>query len=49
MISERPYSVAMKPSRALEELERSAGTQFDPEVVAAFQRVAAGHGAAVSA
>jgi two-component system, cell cycle response regulator len=40
MISERPYSVAMRPSRALEELERTAGTQFDPEVVAAFQRVA---------
>jgi two-component system cell cycle response regulator len=39
MISERPYSVAMRPSRALEELERTAGTQFDPEVVAAFQRV----------
>jgi diguanylate cyclase (GGDEF)-like protein len=42
MVSERPYSVAMKPSRALEELERGAGTQFDPAVVAAFVRVAAG-------
>jgi diguanylate cyclase (GGDEF)-like protein len=41
MISERPYSVAMRPSRALEELRRGAGTQFDPEVVAAFERVAA--------
>jgi two-component system, cell cycle response regulator len=49
MVSDRPYSVAMKPSRALEELERSAGTQFDPEVVAAFQRVAAGQKLAVSA
>jgi diguanylate cyclase (GGDEF)-like protein len=39
MISERPYSVAMRPARALEELDRAAGTQFDPEVVAAFQRV----------
>lgn len=41
MISERPYSVAMRPSRALEELEQGAGTQFDPTVVAAFLRVAA--------
>jgi diguanylate cyclase (GGDEF)-like protein len=39
MVSERPYSVAMRPSRALEELERGAGTQFDPDVVAAFLRV----------
>jgi diguanylate cyclase (GGDEF)-like protein len=41
MVSERPYSVAMRPSRALEELEQGAGTQFDPEVVAAFVQVAA--------
>ena len=40
MVYERPYSVAMLPTRALEELERNAGTQFDPEVVAAFVRVA---------
>lgn len=40
MVSERPYSVAMRPSRAGEELERAAGTQFDPGVVAAFQRIA---------
>jgi len=40
MVSERPYSVAMRPSRAREELERAAGSQFDPEVVAAFQRIA---------
>lgn len=40
MISERPYSVAMRPSRALEELRRSAGSQFDPKVVEAFERVA---------
>ena len=39
MVSERPYSVAMRPTRALEELRRSAGSQFDPEVVAAFERV----------
>ncbi|HMC49684.1 MAG TPA: HD domain-containing phosphohydrolase [Solirubrobacterales bacterium] len=44
MISERPYSVAMLPHRALEELRRGAGSQFDPEVVAAFERVAAQRG-----
>jgi two-component system, cell cycle response regulator len=44
MVSERPYSVAMRPSRALEELRRSAGSQFDPEVVAAFEQVAAQRG-----
>ncbi|MGH2974232.1 MAG: bifunctional diguanylate cyclase/phosphohydrolase [Solirubrobacterales bacterium] len=44
MVSERPYSVAMRPSRALEELRRSAGSQFDPQVVAAFEQVAAQHG-----
>jgi diguanylate cyclase (GGDEF)-like protein len=38
MVTERPYSVAQRPGRALEELQRGAGTQFDPEVVAAFER-----------
>jgi diguanylate cyclase (GGDEF)-like protein len=47
MVSERPYSVAMRPSRALEELRRSAGTQFDPEVVAAFEQVAVQRGLSV--
>jgi diguanylate cyclase (GGDEF)-like protein len=37
MVSERPYSVAMRPSRAFEELQRGAGSQFDPQVVAAFE------------
>ncbi len=40
MVSERPYSVAMRPARAREELERATGSQFDPDVVAAFQRIA---------
>lgn len=40
MVSERPYSVAMRPPRALEELRRGAGSQFDPRVVAAFEKVA---------
>jgi diguanylate cyclase (GGDEF)-like protein len=44
MVSERPYSVAMRPSRALEEVRRSAGSQFDPKVVAAFEQVAAERG-----
>jgi len=44
MVSERPYSVAMRPSRALEELHRSVGAQFDPKVVAAFERVATRRG-----
>jgi two-component system cell cycle response regulator len=41
MTSERPYSVAMLPERALEELRQGAGSQFDAGVVAAFERVAA--------
>jgi two-component system cell cycle response regulator len=41
MISERPYSVAMRPARAMAEIERGAGSQFDPAVVAAFQAVVA--------
>jgi two-component system, cell cycle response regulator len=48
MVTERPYSVAMLPARALDELARGAGTQFDPEVVAAFERVLAARAAAVS-
>ncbi|HVV91636.1 MAG TPA: HD domain-containing phosphohydrolase [Solirubrobacterales bacterium] len=44
MVSERPHSVAMRPARAMEELRRGAGDQFDPAVVAAFERVAAERG-----
>ena len=39
MTSDRPYSVAMLPERALEEIERCAGSQFDPEVAAALRSV----------
>jgi HD-GYP domain-containing protein (c-di-GMP phosphodiesterase class II) len=41
MISERPYSVATMRGRAVEELRQGAGTQFDPQVVDAFERVTA--------
>ncbi len=35
MVSERPYSAAMRPEPAREELRRVAGTQLDPTVVEA--------------
>jgi HD-GYP domain-containing protein (c-di-GMP phosphodiesterase class II) len=35
----RPYRAARTPAEALEELQRSAGTHFDPEVVEAMARV----------
>jgi diguanylate cyclase (GGDEF)-like protein len=41
MVAERPHSVAMRPERALEELRRGAGSQFDPRVVEAFAMLAA--------
>jgi HD-GYP domain-containing protein (c-di-GMP phosphodiesterase class II) len=41
MISERPYSAAKTHAEALGELRRCAGTQFDPEIVAAFEQVLA--------
>jgi two-component system cell cycle response regulator len=36
MVSDRPYRAALSHAEALAELRRCAGTQFDPEVVAAF-------------
>jgi two-component system cell cycle response regulator len=39
MISNRSYSSASTVDGALAEIQRCAGTQFDPAVVAAFQRV----------
>lgn len=36
MTSDRPYRAALRPEQALAELERCAGTQFDPDVVAVF-------------
>jgi two-component system, cell cycle response regulator len=40
MTSERPYAAALSPQEALDELQRCAGTQFDPVVVEAFLAVA---------
>jgi putative two-component system response regulator len=39
MTSERPYREAMNAEAACAEIERNKGTQFDPEVAAAFLRV----------
>ena len=36
MLSERPYREAMSDAAARAELERCAGSQFDPQVVQAF-------------
>ncbi len=47
MVRDRPHSVAMRPARALEELCSGAGSQFDPKVVATFEKVAAQRGLAV--
>jgi len=39
MTSERPYSDALSQDRALQELKRCAGTQFDPLLVEVFSSV----------
>jgi two-component system, cell cycle response regulator len=41
MTTDRPYRAGRPPDEALVELRRCAGTQFDPAVVAALERVAA--------
>jgi hypothetical protein len=39
MTSDRPYRRAMSAEAAIEEVRRSSGTQFDPRVVQAFERI----------
>ncbi len=39
MVHDRPYSAAKSHQDALAELERNAGTQFDPEVVRVFTEI----------
>ncbi len=41
MITTRPYRAGMPAEQALAELRRCSGTQFDPQVVSAFERVLA--------
>jgi putative nucleotidyltransferase with HDIG domain len=38
MTTDRPYRSGMQPWKAIEELERCTGKQFNPEVVACFKR-----------
>jgi putative two-component system response regulator len=40
MTSERPYRKAMSIKEALDEIKRCTDTQFDPEVIAAFLKIA---------
>jgi putative two-component system response regulator len=39
MTSNRPYRTAMTVEEALEEVKRCTGSQFDPEVTAAFLKI----------
>jgi len=39
MTSDRPYRAALPETEAVRRLKLSAGTQFDPNIVAAFVRV----------
>ncbi len=46
MVSSRSHGATLTHADALAELRRCAGTQFDPAVVAAFERVIARRGRA---
>ena len=41
MVSDRPYRGALTRAEALAELDRGAGSQFDPAVIEAFKAVLA--------
>jgi GGDEF domain-containing protein len=43
MRAERPHRPALSESAALEELRKNAGTQFDPQVVSAFEHELGAH------
>jgi diguanylate cyclase (GGDEF)-like protein len=47
LVSDRPYRLGRDHDAAIAELRRCAGTQFDPEVVDAFCRVATGLAATI--
>lgn len=47
MASDRPYRRAMSASAILNEIHRHTGSQFDPEIVTAFEGVIARHGPSV--
>jgi two-component system cell cycle response regulator len=49
MVADRPYRAGMDPADALAELERCAGSQFDPAVVAAFAAAWGDRGALAAA
>jgi HD-GYP domain-containing protein (c-di-GMP phosphodiesterase class II) len=49
MTTHRPYRRAKPVEWALEELDRCAGSQFDPAVVGALQRLVTRHRVAAAA
>jgi diguanylate cyclase (GGDEF)-like protein/PAS domain S-box-containing protein len=47
MTAKRPYHEGVSPQKALEELERCSGTQFDPQLIEALRRIT-GNGSQVA-